>query len=59
MTRIISAEVIITLPTGEVICRQVKREVEAPDGWCLKLVAASAKRLLEKELRQGIKVEVV
>jgi len=57
--RTVSLEVIITLPTGEVICRQIKRDVIVGKGHCPKLAAIRTLRAAKAEIKAGIKVEVI
>jgi len=52
-------EIIITLPTGEVICRQTWHEVEVPPGHCRKLAIERAKKDAAWIVKTAVKVEVV
>jgi len=52
-------EIIITLQTGEVICRQTWHEVKVGPGHCRKLAIEQAKKRAAKEVAASVKVEVV
>ena len=58
-TRTISTEVIITLPNGEVICRQILTRIEVPKGHCAKLAMEMAKKRVKAGIKKDIKIEVI
>jgi len=59
MTVRFPVEIIITLPTGEVICRQTWREVEVGPGHCRKIAIERAKKDSAWLVKTAVKVEVV
>lgn len=52
-------EIIITLPTGEVICRQTWHEVKVGPGHCPRLAVETARKQAREVVKAGVKVEVV
>jgi len=59
MTVHFPVEIIITLPTGEVICRQSWHEVTVPPGHCRKLAIDRAKKDAAWLVKAAVKVEAV
>lgn len=55
----ITAEIIITLPTGEVICRQIHKLLAVKKGYCPKLAEIEAKKEFKTFIKSNVKVEVI